>query len=114
MIKNYLTRVSLYTISFCFVLPVSLITLVSYSSVMCSITEQKQKMNEREWSSREIGRKGKKPQALQQYFSVKDKVISTLPSGANNPRSISNSHTHRSVFFLSLKLKQLLSFLLPN
>lgn len=53
---------------------------------------------ERESGAAEIDAERKKPEALQQYFAVKDKVISTLPSGAHNTHSISNSQSHRSVF----------------
>lgn len=64
-----------------FVFTFSLITLLPYSSVTCSITEQKQEMSGAERSSRETGRKGKKPQELQQYFSVKDKSFPLYPLG---------------------------------
>lgn len=54
-------------------------------------------MNESESRAAEGDRKRKEPRALQQLFSVKDKAISTSPSGTSNTHSISYSQTHRSV-----------------
>lgn len=73
--------------------------MFSYCPLMYYMTEVKEKMNESKGGAAETYGEKKKPQAVHQHFAVKDKVISTLPSGAFNTHDcIADSQTHRRVF----------------